>query len=53
MADRKRTACLKRRSFRLRLRGVRIPGQIGQRFQFNTDTESNSIRTGIPIQIGQ
>ncbi|MBI1748311.1 MAG: S1 RNA-binding domain-containing protein, partial [Acidobacteria bacterium] len=32
---------------------VRIPGQIGQRFQFNSDTDSNSFRTGIPIQIGQ
>jgi hypothetical protein len=31
---------------------LRIPGQIGQRFQFNSDTESNPLRTGIPIQIG-
>jgi hypothetical protein len=32
---------------------LRIPGQIGQRFQFNPDSDSNSIRTGNPIQTGQ
>src|SRR5438876_8818070 len=31
---------------------LRIPGQIGQRFQFNSDSDSNPFRTGIPIQIG-
>ena len=34
-------------------RWVRNPVQIGQRFQFNSDTESNSFRTAIPMQIGQ
>ena len=32
---------------------LRIPGQFGQRFQFNSDTDSDSFRTAIPIQIGQ
>jgi hypothetical protein len=32
---------------------VRIPGEFGQRFQFNSDTDSDSFRTGNPIQIGQ
>ena len=34
-------------------RELRIPGQFGQRFQFNSDTDSDSFRTVIPIQIGQ
>jgi len=38
---------------RLVVRPVRIPGQFGQRFQFNSDTDSDSFRTVIPIQIGQ
>jgi hypothetical protein len=32
---------------------LRIPGEFGQRFQFNSDTDSDSFRTAIPIQIGQ
>jgi hypothetical protein len=27
---------------------VRIPGEFGQRFQFNSDTDSDSFRTAIP-----
>ena len=32
---------------------MRIPGEFGHRFQFNSDTDSDSFRTAIPIQIGQ
>ena len=36
-----------------KLRLLRTPGQFGQRFQFNSDTESKPNRTPIPGQIGQ
>jgi class 3 adenylate cyclase len=35
------------------LRVLRIPGQIGHPFRFNSDSDSNSNRTPVPIEIGQ
>ena len=32
---------------------VRIPGQIGHPFRFNSDSHSDSIRTPVPIESGQ